>query len=69
MSENPLERLKTHNTGKVKSTKAHRPFRIIYTEVCKDRAYTREREKYLKSAAGRRFIKNHINSSEGSLPD
>ena len=56
MSENVKERLKTHNRGKVKSTKGHRPFKLIYVEKVGRREVARKREKYLKSAAGRRFI-------------
>jgi len=56
MSENVKERLKTHNRGKVKSTKGHRPFKLIYEEKVESREAARKREKYLKSAAGRRFI-------------
>jgi putative endonuclease len=69
MSENPESRLKDHNRGKVKSTKPHRPYSTIYIESCKSREEARKREKYLKSATGRRFIKKIIDSSKGSLPD
>ncbi|MBT3300179.1 MAG: GIY-YIG nuclease family protein, partial [Candidatus Marinimicrobia bacterium] len=68
MSENPSIRLKSHNAGKVKSTKAFKPFKIIYKEVCKDRLCARKREKYLKSTSGRRFIDKKLHK-EGFLPD
>ena len=32
-SNNHLVRLKSHNSGKVKSTKAYRPWKIIYLET------------------------------------
>jgi len=57
MSKNESERLKAHNSGKVKSTKSKRPWRIIYVEEIGTLAQARKREKYLKSAAGRRFRK------------
>ena len=57
MSNNESERLKVHNSGKVKSTKSKRPWKLIYVEECGNLAATRKREKYLKSAAGRRFRK------------
>ncbi len=69
MSENPESRLNDHNRGKVKSTKPHRPYYKIYVEKCKNREEARKREKYLKSAAGRRFIKKYLRDSRGSLPD
>ena len=56
MSQNPEFRLKMHNSGKVRSTKHYRPFKLIYTEEIGSRAEAREREKYLKSAAGRRYL-------------
>ena len=58
MSEAPNGRLKDHNRGDVKSTKSERPWKITYTEGFKTRAEARKREKYLKSAAGRRFRRN-----------
>ena len=56
MSENPKDRIKSHNSGKVKSTKHYRPFKLVYTEKVGSRDEAREQEKYLKSAAGRRFL-------------
>ncbi|WP_350097571.1 GIY-YIG nuclease family protein [Imperialibacter sp.] len=43
-SNNLLERLKKHNGGKVRSTKAKRPWRILYYEEfeTKSEAYKRE---------------------------
>ena len=57
MSEDPERRLKEHNSGKVRSTKSKAPWRIIYIEEFSTRQEARIREKYLKSAAGRRFRK------------
>ncbi|MFH1852141.1 MAG: GIY-YIG nuclease family protein [Candidatus Neomarinimicrobiota bacterium] len=68
MSEKPENRLKSHNAGKVKSTKHHTPFKLIYQQYVGSRSSAREREKYLKSSAGRRFI-DRITASGGSLPD
>ncbi|MFQ6612472.1 MAG: GIY-YIG nuclease family protein [Fidelibacterota bacterium] len=68
MSENVSNRLKAHNRGKVRSTKAHRPFELVYSEPVGDRQVAREREKYFKSGAGRRFIKRLLKSNGGSPP-
>ncbi|MGR3175088.1 MAG: GIY-YIG nuclease family protein [Candidatus Scalindua sp.] len=57
LSQNTEERLKEHNAGRVKSTKSKRPWRLLYKESCATRLDARKREKYLKSAAGRRFRK------------
>jgi putative endonuclease len=57
LSQNVEERLEEHNTGRVNSTKSKRPWQLIYTESFTTRLEARKREKYLKSAAGRRFRK------------
>ncbi len=56
MSQNPDSRLKTHNSGKVKSTKHYPPYKLFYVEEVGSRLEARVREKYLKSAAGRKFL-------------
>ena len=51
-------RLKEHNFGKTKSTKGYKPWEILFVEDYKSRKKAIERERYLKSGAGREFIKN-----------
>jgi len=58
MSENPERRLREQNSGHTKSTKGRTPFRIIYQEQFEFREDAREREKFFKTAAGRRFLDN-----------
>lgn len=53
-------RLKEHNTGEVKSTKPFRPWNIIYFEEFILREEAVNRERYFKTAAGRRFLKSKI---------
>ena len=60
MSENPELRLKMHNFGKVKSTKHYKPFKLVYKESVENREEARKRERYLKSAAGRRFLDENL---------
>lgn len=60
LTNNLERRFKEHNSGQSKSTKAFRPWRIVYKEVCQTRQEAREREKYLKSGIGRDFIKQKI---------
>ena len=57
LSQDTEERLKEHNAGRVKSTKSKRPWSLLYKEPCATRLDARKREKYLKSAPGRRFRK------------
>jgi len=49
-------RLTQHNSGRTKSIKAYTPFLVIYFETFKDRQEARNREKYFKSAAGRKYL-------------
>ncbi|WP_139855432.1 GIY-YIG nuclease family protein [Aequorivita sinensis] len=60
MSKDCTKRLKEHNSGKTQSTKAYIPWEIIHTEEYLTRKEAREREKYLKSAAGRRWRKINL---------
>jgi putative endonuclease len=46
-----------HNSGLSLYTKRYLPWHIIYIENFLDIKDARKREKYFKSAAGRRFIK------------
>ena len=55
MSDAPSRGLLDHNRGDVHSTKNRGPSVEIYREECENRLDARVREKYLKSAAGRRF--------------
>jgi putative endonuclease len=55
ISDDIASRLRRHNLGKVKSTKSFLPWRVIYTEVFINKQEVRKREKYLKSAAGRKW--------------
>jgi len=53
-------RLHEHNTGIVESTKNRRPLQLIYWEGCLSQQDATRREKYLKSAWGKRYIKNRL---------
>ena len=53
-------RLAQHNRGKTKSNKAYRPFKIVYFEAFQTRIEAVNREKYFKTAAGRKFLKKKI---------
>ena len=53
-------RLQQHNAGLTKSTKPYRPFEIAYFEEFHTEAEAIKREKYFKTAAGRRFLKTKL---------
>ena len=56
-------RLKQHNQGKTKSTKAYIPWVLVYFEKVEYRDEARKREKYLKSGIGRDFLKKKLNKA------
>jgi putative endonuclease len=60
MAIDPLKRLKEHNSGKNRFTKGHMPWKIVFTEEHEDWASARAREKYLKSAAGKKWLKKYL---------
>lgn len=53
-------RLKLHNAGKVESTKNRLPVELVYYEACLNQQDATHREKYLKTAWGKRYIKARI---------
>ena len=58
---NNLNRLiQEHNDGKVHSTRNRRPIKLVYWEGCLNQQDATKREKYLKSAWGKRYIKNRL---------
>lgn len=53
-------RLIEHNDGKSTFSKRYRPWVIIYKERFKNLDESIKREKYFKSAAGRRWMRNNL---------
>ena len=53
-------RLRAHNDGRVDSTKKRQPFELVYWEGCRNESDAAQREKYLKTAWGKRYIKNRL---------
>ena len=60
MTENIERRLSEHNSGKSKFTSGHVPWELVYVEAAESALDARSREKYLKSAAGKRFLAKHL---------
>jgi putative endonuclease len=51
-------RVERHNNGREKTTRAYRPFELIYSESLDvERSKAREREKYWKSGIGKEKLK------------
>ena len=49
MTNNLERRLKQHNNGENRSTKAYQPFVLVLSEIYETRVDARNRERYLKS--------------------
>jgi putative endonuclease len=52
--------LNLHNRGLVSSTKKRVPLELVYWEGCLNESDAAQREKYLKSAWGKRYIKTRL---------
>lgn len=59
-TKNLPQRVRAHNDGLVASTKRRIPFELVYWEGCLNQTDATQREKYLKSAWGKRYIKNRL---------
>ena len=58
-STNDLKRiLQEHNSGKVKSIKNRKPFNLVYYEACLNEKDAKQREIYLKSGIGKKYLRN-----------
>ena len=55
-TEDFVNRLSEHNLGKVVSTKAFKPWGIVYYEAHRSKALARKAELYYKTGQGRRQI-------------
>jgi len=51
------KRFLDHNSGKVKSTKNARPWKLVYYEAFRDKKLARKEEIFLKTGKGRERIK------------
>ena len=64
MTDDVERRLMEHNSGRSSYTSRHMPWKIIYKEEYATLEEAVGREKYLKSASGRRFLKRIFSSIE-----
>jgi len=54
-TNNLKERLKLHNTGEVRSTKSHVPWKLVWYGAFKTEKEARDFELYLKTGSGKAF--------------
>ncbi len=58
MTENLDDRIARHQLGREKTTRAYRPFKLIFTEeIAGERSIARKREKYWKSGIGKEQLR------------
>jgi len=55
-------RFEQHEKGKVNSTKERRPLKLIYYEACVNQEDALQRERYLKTYNGKRFLHKRVKS-------
>ncbi len=53
-------RVKEHSEGLVETTRDRRPLELVYYEGCNSRKDAYRREKYLKTSAGKRYLRNRL---------
>ena len=56
-NKDPKKRVKEHNAGTNKWTKANRPLRLVYFETFYCKADAQKREKFFKSGVGKKLKK------------
>jgi putative endonuclease len=62
-SDNVERRFAEHNAGRANATKHRRPFKLLFTEEFSTAVEAKKREKYWKSGAGRRKLKQYFTST------
>ncbi len=53
-------RVQEHSEGMVETTRDRRPLELVYYEACNSRKDACRREKYLKTSAGKRYLRNRL---------
>ena len=59
-TKNIQNRMKSHSDGLVASTMNRIPLELVYWERCLNQQDATQREKYLKTAWGKRYLKNRM---------
>lgn len=62
------KRIQRHNNGSVAATKSRRPLKLVYYEDCLHKKDATHREIYLKTAWGKRYIKNRLKNYLKRVP-
>lgn len=54
------KRFEQHRDGRTSSTKGRGPFELIYYEAARDKDDAFDRERYLKTGMGKRYLRNRL---------
>ena len=68
ITDNLQRRLAEHQSGRTKSTRHRRPFRLLHTEEFPTRRDAVRRERYLKSGSGHKFLESLRNKVVDAPP-
>jgi len=58
LTNNLERRFKQHNEKRERTTRSYAPFELLYSKELPDRILARSHEKYLKSEAGKEFLRS-----------
>jgi len=64
-SKDVLDRLHDHNTGSNPWTRANKPFKVIHSECFETRTEAIQREHFLKSGQGRKWLNEKVDIQSG----
>ncbi|MDH5767762.1 MAG: GIY-YIG nuclease family protein [Nitrospirota bacterium] len=59
-TNNLQRRIEEHEAGNVESTKNRRPLKLIYYEAYTEKEDAQNREVFLKSGSGKRYLKKQL---------
>lgn len=59
------KRVSEHNSGEVPSTRSRIPLELVYYEASRNKSDALHRERYLKTAYGKRYLKNRLRNDLG----
>ena len=68
MTQRLRRRIAEHDTGRTPADAGKGPFELIYRERCPDASSARERERFLKSGAGREWLKALLTNDRTQAP-
>jgi len=60
MTSDLQARISSHNSGRVRSTKARRPLKLVYFEEFSNKTEARRRELFLKTGQGRKSLHSRV---------